>query len=189
MPFQASRCASLVLCGWVMIAAPSSARAESFKHQITGLFAPDREADLREALRDIPTIKIVRIDFATAEGTFEYDPKQAFPGAKPQQILEHFDSLVKNATHHTFGIKPLSQTPPEKLTPIEIAVVGLDCKACSLAAYEAIFKIDGVERATASFREGRVTALIDPTRTDRVALETALVNRGVTLKKSPNLKK
>jgi len=176
--------ARLALGSCLLCVSLTSARAETFKHRITGLFAPDREADLREALSDIPTIKIVRIDFATAEGTFEYDPKQAFPGAKPQQILERFDSLVKNATHHTFGIKPLSQTPPEKLTPIEIAVVGLDCKACSLGAYEAIFKIDGVERATASFREGRVTALIDPARTNRAALETALVNRGVTLKKS-----
>ena len=50
-----------------------------------------------------------------------------------------------------------------------------------LAAYEAVYKLDGVERATASFREGRVTALIDPSKTDRKALEDALKKRGVSL--------
>ena len=172
----------IVALGVVMLTAVAHAHAETFKHQITGLFSPDREADLREAFKDIPAIKIVRIDFALAEGTFEYDPEQAFPKTKPEQIVERFDNLVKSASHHTFGIKALSKLPPDKLTLIEIPVVGLDCKACSLAAYEAIFKIDGVERATASFREGRVTAMIDATRTNRTALEKALTDRGVVLK-------
>jgi hypothetical protein len=39
-----------------------------------------------------------------------------------------------------------------------------------------------VERATASFREGRVTALIDPQKTDRAKLKAALQRRGVTVK-------
>jgi hypothetical protein len=39
-----------------------------------------------------------------------------------------------------------------------------------------------VERATASFREGLVTALIDPDKIDRAKLEAALVKRGVQLK-------
>ena len=38
--------------------------------------------------------------------------------------------------------------PLAKLKLIEIPVGGLDCKACSLAAYEAIYKIEGVERVT-----------------------------------------
>jgi copper chaperone CopZ len=61
-------------------------------------------------------------------------------------------------------------------------VLGLDCKACALAAYESIAKIDGVEQATASFRDGLVTARIDPARTSRAALEEILKKRGVTLK-------
>ena len=40
----------------------------------------------------------------------------------------------------------------------------------------------GVEMATASFKEGRVTALINPEKIDRVELETALKQRGVQLK-------
>ena len=40
----------------------------------------------------------------------------------------------------------------------------------------------GVAQATASFREGRITALIDPAQTNRAALETALKQRNVELK-------
>ena len=65
---------------------------------------------------------------------------------------------------------------------VEIPVVGLDCKACCLAAYEAIYKLEGVERATASFKDGLVTAWIDSEKTDRTKLEAALKQRNVTLK-------
>jgi cation transport ATPase len=67
----------------------------------------------------------------------------------------------------------------EKLKSIEISVAGLDCKACALAAYESIYRLEGVERATVSFREGRVVAVIDPAKTDRAALEAALKKKGV----------
>ena len=157
------------------------ARAEAIKHQITGLFATDREQDLREVFEKIPQVKLVSIDFKNAEATFEYDPAKVFPGAKPEQIVQRFDNLVKGASNHTFGIKPLRSVPLEKLRLIEIRVAGLDCKACCLAAYEAVARIEGVERATASFRDGLVTALIDPQKTDRARLEAALKQRGVQL--------
>jgi copper chaperone CopZ len=152
------------------------------KHQVTGLFATDREQDLREAVEKIPHVKLVSIDFKNAEATFEFDPAKVFPGARPEEVIQRFDNLLRSASNHTFGIKPLRSVPFEKLRLIEIPVVGLDCKACCLAAYEAVYKLDGVERATASFREGRVTALIDPEKTDRAKLEDALKKRGVELK-------
>jgi copper chaperone CopZ len=64
-----------------------------------------------------------------------------------------------------------------------IPAAGLDCKACCLAAYEAVAAIDGVEQATASFKEGKITALIDPARTDPAKLEDALRKKGVSLGK------
>ncbi|OAI53078.1 hypothetical protein AYO44_16300 [Planctomycetaceae bacterium SCGC AG-212-F19] len=152
------------------------------KHQITGLFMKEREQDLREAVEKIPLVKLVSIDFPNAEATFDYDPAQAFPGAKPGQFVERFDNLLKTASNHTFGVKPLRSVSLEKLKLIEIPVAGLDCKACCLAAYDAVYKLPGVERATASFREGSVTALIDPDHIDRARLEEALKKRGVQLK-------
>ncbi len=156
------------------------------KHQITGLFSPDREQDLREVFEQkLPQFKLKSIDFANAEATFDYDPDKVYPGAKPEQIVERFDNDLRNATRHTFGVKPLRTIEKDKLKLIEIPVVGLDCKACSLAAYEAVYRQKGVETATASFKAGQVTALIDPAQTDRVELETALKQRGVQLLAAP----
>ena len=156
-----------------------SARADTIKHQITGLFMKERVPDLREAVANMPQVKLVSIEFANAEATFDYDPRKLFPGAKPQEFLGRFDNLLRSASHHTFGVKPLRKVPLERLRLIEIPVAGLDCKACSLAAYEAVYRLEGVERATASFREGRVTALIDLGKIDRAKLVDALKKRGV----------
>ena len=169
----------MILCS--MILCPS-ARGDTIKHRVTGLFMKEREQDLREAVAKIPQVKLVKIDFDNAEVTFEYDPKKLFPGAKPEEIVPRFDNLLRNASGHTFGVKPLRTVPRDKLRMVEIPVGGLDCKACSLAAYEAVARLEGVEWATASFREGRVRALIDPEKTDRTKLEAALKRLGAEVK-------
>ena len=156
--------------------------ANRHKHQVTGLCSKDREPDLRETFAAIEGVKLVDIDFKTAEITLEYDAAARFKKAKPEEIVKQLDNLVKNASTRTFGIKPLRTTPADKLTWIEIPVAGLDCKACSLAAYEIIYRIDGVEVATASFRDGLVRAWIDPTKTSREALVAALKKREVDVK-------
>ncbi len=81
----------------------------------------------------------------------------------------------------TNGVQPRRTVPRDKLTRVVIPIAGLDCKACGLAAYEAVAKIDGVEQAAASFREGRLTALIDPAKTNREQLEDALKKKQVPL--------
>jgi copper chaperone CopZ len=139
--------------------------------------------DLRETVKKMTGVTLVSIDFESAEATFEYDPAKLFTGSKPKDYLDRFDNLLRQASTHTFGARPLCTTPKEKLTRVEIPVFGNDCKGCSLAAYESISKIDGVEQATASFKDGKVTALIDPAKTSRAALEEALKKRNVVLKK------
>lgn len=180
------------LCLWVSIvglAASASSLAEEkptakqeFKHQVTGLFSRERIPDLQSTIQSLEGMELVKVDFGTAEAVFRYDPQQVFPGAKPEQIVERFDNKLREASRSTFGIKPLCATPPDKLQQIDIPVLGLDCKACCLAAYEAVYKLAGVERATASFKDGLVTAWIDPAQTDREKLEAALKQRNVTLR-------
>lgn len=166
----------------LVLALLAGAEAQPVRHRVTGLFSRDREEDLREAVKKLADVTVVAIDFDTAEVTFSYDPAKLFPKAKQSEIPDKFDALLKSVSSHTFGAKPLCATPKEKLTRIEIPVFGVDCKGCELAAYESVSKIDGVEQATASFRENRVTALIDPARTGRAALEEALKKRNVKLK-------
>jgi hypothetical protein len=172
----------LLLASLAIAADEKGEKLRRVKHRITGLFAREREEDLRAAFRKIDAVKLLALDFERAEATLEYVPAKAFPNAKPHEILARLDQIVKSASNHTFGVKALPSVPREKLLFIEIPVAGLDCKACCLAAYEIVYKLEGVETATASFREGRVTAWIDPTKTNRTRLEAALKQRGVEVK-------
>lgn len=157
------------------------AELQPIKHRVTGLFSPDRQNDLREVLKKLPDMKLVSIDYRNSEATFLYDADKMFNRPKPEQISERFDNLLRSVSNSTFGIRPLCATPKDKLEFIEIPIVGLDCKGCCLGAYEAIYRLEGVEQATASFRDGLVTAWIDPKKTNRAALEDALKKRNVQL--------
>jgi len=169
----------------VLSAAPCGAEETEVTFRVTGLFMPSREDDLKEFAKQIPEVTLISVDFKLAEAKFKFDAAKAFPGAKPDKYAERLDNLLRNATRHTMGIRPQSTTPRDKLEFVEIGVVGLDCKACSLACYECVYKLDGVEQATASFKDGLVTAWIDPTKTDKGKLEAALKQRNVQLKTPP----
>jgi len=158
-----------------------SEKPERIKHQITGLFMPEREQDLRDLFEKLPQFKLASVDYANAEAVLEYNPAKIWPNAKPDRFPELLNNHLRGQSRGSFGAKPLRTTPLEKLKLIEIPVVGLDCKGCSYAAYEMIFKLPGVERATASFKAGKVTALIDPEQTDQLKLEEALKKGGVEI--------
>jgi copper chaperone CopZ len=173
---------SLYFTASLAVAEDQPKPVQPVKHRVTGLFSPDRQDDLRLLVQEkLPNVKLVSIDYENSEATFEYDADKLFDKPKPEQIIERFDNLLRTHSFSTFGIKALCTIPKDKLIRIEIPVVGLDCKGCCLGAYDAISRLDGVERATASFKEGLVTAVIDPTKTNRMALEEALTKVGVQL--------
>jgi copper chaperone CopZ len=181
-----SRCSFPVVAMLVgligVAAAEDSPRPEPVRYQVTGLFSPDRVQDLRALLETIEDVKLMDVDYEKAEAAFLYDRAKVFPNAKePGQELELFDTLLRQASRATFGIKPVCAVSRDKLQLIKIPVVGLDCKGCSLAAYEAIFKLEGVEQATASFKAGLVTAWVHPDKFDQAALKEALTKRQVKL--------
>ena len=154
------------------------------KVRVTGLFSPERIPDLHGATLRNPELKLVDVDYPTSVVTFKYaSESEMFRGAKPEQVIERLHNLLGNSSRYTFGARELCPLPRDKLTFLEIPVAGLDCKACCLGAYDAVYRLEGVEQATASFRDGLVTAWIDATKTDRVKLEKALQDRGVTLQK------
>jgi len=176
---------TLVLGVVAVLAAAESASAEvqTVKHRITGLFSREREADLREVVKNLDEVAVVSIDFDASEVTFSYDPAKLFPKMKEKDWVERFDQLLKQNSKHTFGAKPVSTVPKDKLTRVEITVAGNDCKGCDLSAYEMVAKMDGVEQATASFKAGKVTALIDPSKTSRDAIVDLLKKRTVNVVK------
>jgi copper chaperone CopZ len=176
--------AALFLTGTAAAQDKKPSKPERFTYRVTGLFAPDREKVLREAFAALPEFKLIAINFDEAEMTIEFDPAKLYPGQKPERVTELVSDKVRSVTHSTFAVKPRRTVPRDKLQQITIAAAGCDCKACNLAAYEAVANVEGVYQATASFKDGRVTALFDPARTDRAKLEEALRKKGVDLGKS-----
>lgn len=173
---------ALFLLGMTAMAEDAVTGPQKVKHQIVGLFMPEREEDLRELLQErLPHFKLVQVDIANAEVTLEYDAALVWPGEKPEKYVERLDALLRQHSRDTFGAKRLRTVPLEKLTRVEISVVGLDCKGCSYAAYLMVYQLPGVECAMASFKSGKVTALIDPHLTDKTKLEEALKAGGVEL--------
>ena len=148
-------------------------KPETIKHRITGMFEPARADQLRELFKDHPKVKLLSLDFAHAEGTFSYDPKT--------YSFADFDLWMHERTFH---IKPASTTPADKLSTIEIAVLALDCRGCCFAMHNFLINEPGVEQATPHMKEGTITALIDPTKTNQAALETALKKRDVQLREA-----
>ena len=159
-----------------------SSKPQEITHRIMGLCCLDRQDDLRAALKKMKGVELVRIDFDRAEATVLYDPVRLFPQDKEDRYNEVFNNLLRASSDYTFELKSSPSLPQDKLTLVEIAVIGLDCKGCCLGTYNAVARLEGVDRATACSKRGLVTAWIDPSKTNREALEKALKNAGVTLK-------
>lgn len=176
------RYAFLALLLTAVAASADDPKPQQFRYQVTGLFARDREPDLREVFENLPGFKLVSIDFDNAEIAVEYDPKTALPGAKPDQYVPQFDNKLRQATRGTFGIKPLRTVPRDKLEAVEITIGILDCKACGLAVYEMVNKVDGVALTTVDYKAGKVTAWGEPGKADREKIEAVLKQRNVPVK-------
>lgn len=182
MMISAALLTSFVAANATYAADTEKGGTERHTHHVVGLFCVEREADLREAIGQMPGVAFISANYKKAEVILSYDAKVLFPKLKDDQRIQRLDNVLKSVSSHTFSIKPSRTIDDDKLTMIKIPVEGLDCKACSYGAYRAIQGIDGVEIATASFKTGMVTAMIDSKRTNRQALETALKQRGVAVK-------
>lgn len=167
------------------------AEEQAIRLRVIGLCSPDREADLRQILGTIPDLQLESLDYDNAEASFRYDVAKVFTNFNPkkpptpEQIVARLDDLLRNPSQGTFGVAPLSTVPKDKLTLVEIKIGILDCRACRFAAYQAVAKKDGVERATVNSEKGIVTAWIDPSKTDRPALEEALKKARVEVTPKP----
>lgn len=173
---------SLLAAGSLFSADEKAAGPQEFVHRVTGLFDRAREDELKAVMEKLPEIELVRLDFESAEGTFRYDQKKTFNAKTLAEATQRLNERLRAASIGNFGVKPMSETPREKLTRIEIGITGLDCRGCSYGLYEIVAKVEGVEQATVSFHDGKISALIDPSKTDRAKLEALLKERKIDLK-------
>jgi copper chaperone CopZ len=177
----------MILCAMILCSLPASAGEQTSTYRLIGLSHAEREADLRAVLAKVPDVSLVSLDATKAEVTLRFDAEKLFLPAKSKQppaadkILARLDQLIGTASTRTFSLAERSSLPADKLTKVEIPIGVLDCKGCRYAAYQAVAKLDGVERAIVSATPSAVIAWIDATKTKREALEDALKKARVEL--------
>ena len=177
----------MILCAMILCSLPASAGEQTSTYRLIGLSHAEREADLRAVLAKVPDVSLVSLDPTKAEVTLRFDAEKLFLPAKSKQppaadkILARLDQLIGTASTRTFSLAERSSLPADKLTKVEIPIGVLDCKGCRYAAYQAVAKLDGVERAIVSATPSAVIAWIDATKTKREALEDALKKARVEL--------
>ena len=160
-------------------------------YRIRGLFCPEREQELRTLCADeLPHIKVLEVDSLRGEATFEFDPVVALgPNAKAataEKLLSLFNEKVKGASQRKYPRYPswesvftaVPSSPHDNLQHVEMPIEGLDCQACSLAFHERLVKLDGIEHAQVSFREGRAIALVNPSKFNELAVREKLQQQG-----------
>jgi copper chaperone CopZ len=147
---------------------------------VRGLFQPDRKVVLLNAAKALENCRLVGVDYDTARATFTYDDEaQGFRKAKPEQVLQQIDNQLRKLTNHTFTLLQPGALPEAGLQRIDFTIEGLDCLGCSYGAYSAVAALEGVDRATASFHDGKLTAFIDPVKTSREALAEVLKKKEI----------
>ncbi len=162
------------------------AEEQASTHRIVGISEPSRAEDLRALVKAMPDVELATLDAESTEATFRYDVAKLIGGYNPKKpptaeaIAKRLEELLRTASQGSFTLKPPATLAKDEMQKLEIKVGVLDCKACRYAAYIAIAKLDGVERASVS-NASVVTAWIDPAKTNREALEAALKKARVEL--------
>ncbi len=170
---------------FLLLAGTSPAEQARYQYRVTSYFIPERAEAIRKAFKEFHEgIAVVGMDFETATVTLRFD-SEAVLGEAASRTDEHrrqaLDRGLLHLTRGTINLLPPGNVPEERLKEVSIPIAGLDCIGCSYAAYEAVRRVEGVDYATASFRNGRVLARFDKERTSEDALRKALLKRRISL--------
>jgi cation transport ATPase len=164
----------------LFLSVAANAAEQSVQYSVRGLFQPDRKGVLINAAKALENCRLVRVDYETARATFAYDDEaKGFKKAKPEQILQQIDNQIRKMTNYTFTLVPLGALPEAELKRIDFTIEGLDCRGCSYGAYNTVATLEGVERATANFHDGKLVVFIDPAKTSREALAEVLKKKEI----------
>ncbi len=185
-----------LLCFFALVLCSATHAAETrLTLRVSGLFQPDRKDDLQRVAGvltikngdDSGNVKLADVDYDNANATFVYEGEsKIFKNVKPEDMSNRIDNALRQASNHTFTILPPGIIPHDKQREVKIQVGGMDCKACSFGLYLALYNQAGVDRVTASFKTGWVSAWIDPEKTSQETLEDVLRKRELTVKKQEN---
>ncbi len=163
----------LCFCNYSSLTASRSA-----KGRVIGLFHPDQVARFRDTVEAIPEISIEKLDFQTSVATIAYSEKLLYQGDL-KKTRESIDRILRGESMGMFEFLPCVEEGTKNWKEVLVPIAGLDCMACSYAAYLAVCKIEGVCRATADFGTGKLKVWILEDKVSLQRLHEELVKRRI----------
>lgn len=161
-------------------AATEIVNSRTIRVRVQGLFIPEQVDALRSRMQQVDQAMLESIDYETAEAAIRISADgDMFRNATDEQVIQRLNERMQHVSRGLFSIKALGALEPLAMQKIDFHIVGLDCKACSLAVHDILVRQEGVVHAKASFRGAVASAWIDPSMTDRMKLIQALKNSQV----------
>ncbi len=149
---------------------------------VNGLFIAEQTDRLRTMVQEIEDLRILNLDPTTAQVTFQYSiDKNRFRSDSPQQVIDQLNQILRQQSSGIFSAKAMVPEPATKIQQATFPILGLDCKACSLAVHDILISIDGVIHAKADFQRETATAWYDSDQCSDTAIAEKLQQQGVTL--------
>lgn len=164
-------------------AKPLTGNVRTIRVQVHGLFIPEQLEVFRVRMQQMNQAGLESVDFDTAEAAIQISVDgDLFRNTNDEQAIQRLNERMQHVSRGLFAIKPLSPIPASERQAIDFQIVGLDCKACSLAVHDILNRQEGVIHAKASFRDGIARAWIDPSKTDRAKVLDGMKKAGITVR-------
>ncbi len=176
----------VVIAFLLLVSSLCSGNAASYlvSGRVIGLFHPDQISRLRDAVEAIPGISIQKLDYQSSTATFTFSDELYYDGDL-KRTREAIDRMLRGSTNGMFEFLPKVEEE-ENWKQVIIPIAGLDCMACSYAAYLAVCKIGGVCRATADFGRGKLEVWIIEKKISIQGLHDVLVKHRISTNYSLN---
>ena len=171
----------LLVCFVAMVV--GCAKSSTVTVRIIGLSDASRANDFKEVIKKVPSVKLVRFDSDKASASLDFQPatqdQKSVPSGTvlpPDKVISLIDGLVGDASSHTFSVTAPTGVAEKNLSKLTYKVSINDCKGCRYAAYLAVAKLEGVDRASLDSSNNILVAWIDPTKTSKKAVGDALTD-------------
>jgi Cu+-exporting ATPase len=127
---------------------------------ITGMSCANCSQTVEEAVSAVDGVADVSVNFATDEGSVEYDPEQT-----PLAVV--FEAIEGS------GYEPITDT-------VTVGISGMHCANCATTNEEALLDLPGVVRADVNYATDEATVEFNPESVSRADLYDAIEGAGYT---------
>jgi Cu+-exporting ATPase len=131
---------------------------ERVRVEIRGMSCANCSSTITEALTARDGIGEVNVNFATDEGTVEYDPDQI-------SLAEVYETIEES------GYDPVAET-------LSVGITDMTCANCSQTVESAVSKVSGVVSVDANFATDEAQVRYNPAVADREAIYDAIEDAG-----------